>query len=122
MSTHEGKVAIVTGGRQGIGRGVADLLAQRGAKVAIVNRTDAADAAKAIGHGAIAIAADVTSEADWAKVASTVDAAFGHVDILVHAAGAYPMASLAEMTPETWRSVMALNLDSHLLGARAIVR
>ncbi|MFC6839516.1 SDR family NAD(P)-dependent oxidoreductase [Xanthomonas theicola] len=121
MSTHEGKVAIVTGGRQGIGRGVADLLAQRGAKVAIVNRTDAADAAKAIGHGAIAIAADVTSEADWAKVASTVDAAFGHVDILVHAAGAYPMASLAEMTPETWRSVMALNLDSHLLGARAIV-
>ncbi|CAO3440454.1 SDR family NAD(P)-dependent oxidoreductase [Azospirillum endophyticum] len=121
MNTHEGKVAIVTGGRQGIGRGVADLLAKRGAKVVIVNRTDAADAAEAIGHGAIAIAADVTNEADWAKVARTVEGAFGRADILVHAAGAYPMATLEQMTPEAWRSVMALNLDAHLMGARAIV-
>ncbi|MBY3068279.1 SDR family oxidoreductase [Rhizobium laguerreae] len=121
MSTHEGKVAIVTGGRQGIGRGVADLLAKRGARVAIVNRKDAADVAEAIGNSAIAIAADVTSEADWARVASTVESTFGRADILVHAAGAYPMATLEQMTPEAWRAVMALNLDAHLMGARAIV-
>ena len=121
MKTHQNKVAIVTGGRQGIGRGVADLLSQRGATVVIVNRSDAADAAEAIGNGAISIAADVTSEADWARVAAGIEKRFGRVDILVHAAGAYPMASLEEMTPETWRSVMALNLDSHFLGARAIV-
>jgi len=121
MNTHQDKVAIVTGGRLGIGHGVAKLLAERGAKVVIVNRSDASEAAAAIGNGAIAIAADVTSEADWNHVADEVEQRFGRADILVHAASAYPMASLAEMTPEAWRSVMSLNLDSHLLGARAIV-
>lgn len=121
MNTHQDKIAIVTGGKQGIGRGVADLLAKRGATVVIVNRSDAGDTAEAIGNSAVAIAADVTSEADWTRVAGEVEQRFGRADILVHAAGAYPMASLAEMTPETWRQVMALNLDAHLLGARAIV-
>ncbi|SDA35852.1 SDR family NAD(P)-dependent oxidoreductase [Sphingomonas sp. NFR15] len=121
MNTHHDKIAIVTGGRQGIGHGVAKLLGERGATVVIVNRSVAAEAAAAIGNGAIAIAADVTSEADWTRVATEVEERFGRADILVHAAGAYPMASLAEMTPEAWRGVMALNLDSHLLGARAIV-
>jgi 3-oxoacyl-[acyl-carrier protein] reductase len=121
MKTHEGKVAIVTGGRQGIGRGIANLLAQRGAKVVIVNRQEAAKEAAEIGGGAIAITADVTSEADWQAVAATVEATFGRADILVNAAGIYPMASLDEMTPDAWRHVMAVNLDAHVLGARAIV-
>ena len=121
MTTHEGKVAIVTGGKQGIGRGVADLLARRGAKVVLVNREKALDAASSIGNGAIAIAADVTKDTDWANVAKEVEATFGRADILVHAAGIYPMASLDQMTPEEWRKVMAINLDAHLLGARAIV-
>jgi 3-oxoacyl-[acyl-carrier protein] reductase len=79
------------------------------------------DAAVKIGNGAIAIAADVTSEDDWKTVASEVESAFGRADILVHAAGIYPMATLAEMTSEEWRRVMSVNLDAHLLGARAIV-
>lgn len=49
MNTYEGKVAIVTGGKQGIGRGIAQLLAARGAKVAIVNREHAENAARSIG-------------------------------------------------------------------------
>ncbi|WP_234627183.1 SDR family NAD(P)-dependent oxidoreductase (plasmid) [Agrobacterium vitis] len=110
MTTHEGKIAIVTGGKQGIGRGVADLLAKRGAKVVLVNREKASEAASSIGNGAIAIAADVTKEADWTNVANEVEATFGRADILVHAAGIYPMASLDEMTPEkngarSWRSI-----------------
>ncbi len=121
MNTHEGKVAIVTGGKQGIGYGVAKLLADRGATVVLVNRQKASDAAATLGNGAIAIAADVTSEDDWKTVASEVESAFGRADILVHAAGIYPMATLAEMTPEEWRRVMSINLDAHLLGARAIV-
>ncbi|TAI65994.1 SDR family NAD(P)-dependent oxidoreductase [Bradyrhizobium sp. Leo170] len=121
MNTHEGKIAIVTGGRQGIGRGIANLLAERGAKVVIVNRENAPDAARAIGNGAIAIAADVTSDADWAEVARQVEQAFGRVDILVHAAGIYPLATLDQMTAAEWRRVLAVNLDAHLLGARAIV-
>lgn len=121
MSTHEGKVAIVTGGRQGIGRGIADLLAKRGATVVVVNRTEVAGVAEAIGNGAISIAADVTDEADWARVASQVEKRFGRADILVHAAGVYPMATLDQMTPEEWRRVFSVNLDAHLVGARAIV-
>lgn len=121
MNTHDGKIAIVTGGKQGIGYGVAKLLAKRGATVVLVNRQKASDAAAALGNGAIAIAADVASENDWRTVASEVENAFGRVDILVHAAGIYPMATLAEMTSDEWRRVLSVNLDAHLLGARAIV-
>lgn len=121
MSTHQDKVAIVTGGKQGIGRGIANLLAKRGAKVVLVNRHDAAKEAGEIGNGAIAIAADVTSEADWARVAAEVEQKFGRADILVHAAGIYPIARLDQMTQEEWRRVMAVNLDAHVIGARAIV-
>jgi len=121
MNTHENKVAIITGGKQGIGRGIAGLLAQRGAKVVLVNRQDAAEEAARIGNGAIAIAADVTSEADWARVAAEVEQAFGRADILVHAAGIYPIAGLDQMTQDEWRRVMAVNLDAHVIGARAIV-
>lgn len=121
MNTHENKVAIITGGRLGIGRGIADLLAQRGAKVVIVNRKEAPDVAAAIGNGATSIAADVTREADWARVASTVEMEFGRADILIHAAGIYPIATLDDMTQEEWRRVMAVNLDAHVIGARAIV-
>jgi 3-oxoacyl-[acyl-carrier protein] reductase len=121
MNTHDGKIAIVTGGKQGIGYGVAKLLAERGARVVLVNRQKSSDAAAALGNGAIAIAADVTSEDDWKTVASQVESAFGRADILVHAAGIYPMATLAEMTSDEWRRVLSVNLDAHLLGARAIV-
>ena len=121
MKTHADKVAIITGGRQGIGRGIANLLATRGAQVIIVNRQDASDVATAIGNGAISIAADVASEAGWTDVAGQVDHRFGRVDILVHAAGIYPVATLDQMTPEEWRRVMSVNLDAHVLGARAIV-
>ncbi|WP_313462047.1 SDR family NAD(P)-dependent oxidoreductase [Achromobacter sp.] len=121
MKTHENKVAIITGGKQGIGRGIASLLAQRGAKVVIVNRESANEAAKAISDDAIAIAADVASEEGWANIANRVERTFGRADILVHAAGIYPLATLDQMTPEEWRRVLAVNLDAHVLGARAIV-
>lgn len=120
-TTHQGKIAIVTGGRLGIGRGIADLLAARGATVVIVSREAAPEVAQALGHGAIAIAADVSREADWAQVAAEVQARFGRADILVHAAGIYPLATLDQMTQEQWRHVMAVNLDAHVMGARAIV-
>ena len=121
MKTHENKVAIITGGKQGIGRGIAHLLAERGAKVVIVNRENADEAAQMIGNEAIAIAADVASEEGWGKVARQVERVFGRADILVHAAGIYPLATIDQMTPEEWRRVLAVNLDAHLLGARAMV-
>lgn len=121
MKTHANKVAIITGGKQGIGRGIANLLAQRGAQVILVNRQDATEEAAQIGNGAIAIAADVTNEADWLRVAAEVEQKFGRADILVHAAGIYPIAGLDQMTQDEWHRVMAVNLDAHVIGARAIV-
>ncbi|QUY48624.1 SDR family oxidoreductase [Serratia plymuthica] len=121
MKTHENKVAIITGGKQGIGHGIAHLLAQRGAQVVLVNRQDATEEAARIGNGAIAIAADVTSEADWGRVAAEVGQRFGRADILVHAAGIYPITGLDQMTLVEWHRVMAVNLDAHVIGARAIV-
>lgn len=121
MKTHEGKIVIVTGSKQGIGYGIAKLLSERGAKVVIVNRENASDAAKAIGRGALAIAADITRPADWDNVACHVEQTFGRADILIHAAGIYPFTALDQMTPEEWRRVFAVNLDAHLMGARAIV-
>jgi NAD(P)-dependent dehydrogenase (short-subunit alcohol dehydrogenase family) len=98
MMTHQGKVALVTGGKQGIGRGIADLLAARGASVVIVNREAADDEAAEIGNGAISVVGDVSQEADWALIATQVERAFGRLDILVHAAGIYPTAPLDKMT------------------------
>lgn len=121
MKTHENKVAIITGGKQGIGRGVADLLAQRGARVVIVNRSRADGIAAEIGNGAISIAADVTDDGDWARVAAEVEQRFGRADILVHAAGIYPMATLDQMSADEWHRVMSVNLDAHVVGARHIV-
>jgi 3-oxoacyl-[acyl-carrier protein] reductase len=121
MNTHQGKIAVVTGGKQGIGRGVADLLAARGATVVIVNRAQADEAAAEIGNGAISIAADVTEDTDWARVAAEVDKRFGRADILVHAAGMYSMATLDQMTSEEWHRIMSVNLEAHLVGARHIV-
>ncbi|MGI4745558.1 MAG: SDR family NAD(P)-dependent oxidoreductase [Janthinobacterium lividum] len=121
MSTHQDKIAIVTGSRLGIGYGIAKLLAERGAKIVLVNRQDASKEAAEIGNGAIAITADVAQEADWARVATEVERTFGRADILVHAAGIYPMAGLDQMTLEEWRRVMAVNLEAHFIGARTIV-
>jgi NAD(P)-dependent dehydrogenase (short-subunit alcohol dehydrogenase family) len=121
MMTHQGKVALVTGGKQGIGRGIADLLAARGASVVIVNREAADDEAEEIGNGAISVAGDVSQEADWALIATQVERAFGRLDILVHAAGIYPTAPLEKMTFGDWRQVLGVNLDAHFLGAKAMV-
>lgn len=120
MDTHKDKVAIVTGGRHGIGRGIAALLAERGAQVVIANRQDGEAAAQAIGHGAIALRGDVANEADWARVAAQIDDLYGRADILVNAAGIYYATQLAEMDFAAWRAMLAVNLDGAFLGIRAI--
>lgn len=70
---------------------------------------------------AIAYQADVRSPEDWAKVASEVQARFGRADILVNNAGIYPLAAFEDLSCDTWRDVMATNLDAHFFGAKAFV-
>jgi NAD(P)-dependent dehydrogenase (short-subunit alcohol dehydrogenase family) len=118
-----GKVAIVTGAAQGIGRAIADGLAAAGARIVVAD-LQGADEAAASFDGGIGITADVANENDVQDLVDEVVERCGTVDILVNNAGLY--ASL-EMRPfeqiplEEWRKVMDVNVASMFLTCRAVV-
>jgi NAD(P)-dependent dehydrogenase (short-subunit alcohol dehydrogenase family) len=114
MGQLDGKVAIVTGGAQGIGRAIADGLAAEGAIVV------AADLNPPEGG----IRADVSSEDDVARMVEETVARHGGVDILVNNAGLYAslaMRPFTEIPLEEWRQVMDVNVASMFLTSRAVV-
>ena len=88
---------LVTGGTSGIGRGVARVLTQAGAKVAVTGRDDARLLEVARELGVLAVKADVSSEAEVERTYSEVLGAFGHLDVLVNNAGAGSFAPLVDM-------------------------
>jgi NAD(P)-dependent dehydrogenase (short-subunit alcohol dehydrogenase family) len=119
----EGKVALVTGGSQGIGHAIARGLADEGARIVIADLERAAEAAAAF-DGGVGLAVDVSSEADVARMAEDTLAACGRIDVLVNNAGVY--ASLAmqpfeQIRVEEWRRVMDVNVLSMFLCCRAVV-
>jgi NAD(P)-dependent dehydrogenase (short-subunit alcohol dehydrogenase family) len=119
-----GKVAIVTGGAQGIGRALARRLVHDGAKVVIADVRGAAEAAQAIGTDARGVAADVTSEADLARAVEETRAAYGGVDVLVNNAALFSTLEpqpFESIRPEDWRRVMEVNTLGVFLAARACV-
>ncbi len=118
-----GKVAIVTGGAQGIGRAIADGLAREGARIVIADLRGAEDAASDFPDG-VGVTADVSDEADVARMAETVVERCGGIDILVNNAGLYaslPMRSFLEIPLDEWRRVMDVNVASMFLTCRAVV-
>jgi NAD(P)-dependent dehydrogenase (short-subunit alcohol dehydrogenase family) len=123
MSNLDGKVAIVTGGAQGIGRAIADRLAADGARIVIAD-LKGADAAAADFPDGVGLAVDVASEDDVARMAAETVERCGAIDVLVNNAGLY--ASLAmrpfEQIPvDEWRQVMDVNVLSMFLTCRAVV-
>lgn len=124
MSTHTGRVAIVTGAGRGIGQEVAVQLAERGAKLALLDLGDVAETAVRIvevGGEALALKADVGNPDDWARAAAAVEAEFGRADILVNNAGIYPFVPFDDLDYALWSKVLRINLDSQFLGAKAFV-
>ena len=120
----KGQAALVTGGGQGIGRGIVLALAAAGADVAVLDVNPAAAAATAAlvdgggGHG-LALEADVT---DLGAVETAVDAAvraFGRLDILVNNAGWTPNEPFVDSAAETWQKIVAVNYMGVLNCARA---
>ena len=115
MSALKGKVAIVTGASNGIGRGIAERLAKDGATV-VVNYAKSADKAKQVvvgieakGGKAVAIQADMSKVADARRLVRDTVKQFGRLDILVNNAGEFLAKPLAEATEEEFDRLFALN-------------
>jgi NAD(P)-dependent dehydrogenase (short-subunit alcohol dehydrogenase family) len=123
VASLEGKVAIVTGGSQGIGRAIADGLGREGARIVIADLRGA-DAAAAAYPGGVGLEVDVADERAVQRMVDEAVERCGTVDVLVNNAGLY--ASL-EMRPfeqiplEEWRQVMDVNVASMFLTCRAVV-
>ncbi len=116
-----GRSVIVTGASKGIGKGIARVFANQGAKVMVVSRTlsDAEACAQEIGNGASAYSSDV---ADWESAQAMAAAAaerHGGIDILCANAGVYPQTSIADMDPSEWDLVMNTNLKGNFLSVKA---
>lgn len=119
----QNRVVVVTGGSKGIGRGIAQVFAEAGAKVAILARNagQAQAAAAEIGHGAIGLAADVTSTSSLAAAYAEVASRLGSIDVLCANAGVFPTARLEDMTEAIWDEVANTNPKGTFLSVQAAV-
>ncbi len=122
-----GKVALVTGGAQGIGKAIALLLAQNGADIAVsdINLEKADETAKEIesmGRRAMAIRANVASPADVEKMVESILAQLGRIDILINNAGIARDKLILRMTEEDWDAVLDVNLKGTFNCTRAVVK
>ncbi len=117
MQLIQDKVAIVTGAAAGIGAGVAQLFAEEGAHVFLVDLDGAqarkvADGIQAKGGSAFAFQADARNREAMAKVVDDAVARFGRIDVLINNAGVYPRQPFLEMTEEQWDTMQDINLKS----------
>jgi 3-oxoacyl-[acyl-carrier protein] reductase len=119
-TTHEGRVALVTGAAQGIGQAIALALAQRGALVIATDLNMPQETVNKIGTNAIGLELDVTREENWQAVLNQ-SKAFGEVDIVVNNAGYFPNRSIDDLDLNTWRKTIATNLDAHFLSAKTFL-
>jgi NAD(P)-dependent dehydrogenase (short-subunit alcohol dehydrogenase family) len=123
LNSLDGKVAVVTGGAQGIGYAIAQGLSAEGARVAIADLARAEEAAASL-PDAVGLTVDVASEADVAQMTEDTIARLGRLDLLVNNAGLYaslPMRPFEEIPVEEWRRVMDVNVLSMFLCCRAVV-
>ena len=126
MATLEGRVAIVTGGAQGIGREYAKAHAANGAVVVVADvqpATATVDEIRSAGGRALAIETDVSDKASCARAAAKAREAFGAVTILVNNAAIYHsmrLDPLLEIDIAYWRKVFSVNLDGALLMSQAV--
>src|SRR5947199_14620 len=122
-----GKVAVVTGGGSGIGRGIVLAMAREGADIAIadiqvLHAEKVATEVKALGRKVVAMKTDVTSAADVKAMVDRTREAFGRIDILVNNAGAgsTPGMPFTNNTEEDWDRTFAVNTKSVVLACKSI--
>jgi len=121
-----GRVAIVTGGAKGIGKGIAENLALAGATVVVADRdTDeniaCAKQIKEAGGHSKAITCDMSNEAEITALVESTISSFSQLDIVVNNAAIYPMSPIADMATEMWDEVIRINLRGAFLLTRAAI-
>jgi len=119
----KGKVAIVTGAAQGIGRAIAEGLSAAGARIVVADLHGAEETAGAFPDG-VGITADVSNEADVQRLVDETVERCGTIDVLVNNAGLYAsleMRSFEEIPLDEWRKVMDVNVASMFLTCKAVV-
>jgi 3-oxoacyl-[acyl-carrier protein] reductase len=119
----KGRSVVVTGGSKGIGKGIAQVFAAAGAKVAIISRHggQAEAAAREIDHRAFGISGDVTSLESMESAFRAIAEKHGGIDVLCANAGIFPPAKLEEMTSAQWDEVVDTNLKGTFHSVKAAV-
>jgi NAD(P)-dependent dehydrogenase (short-subunit alcohol dehydrogenase family) len=118
----EGRVAVVTGGAQGIGNAIARGLAAEDARVVVADLQRAEEAARPL--GGVGLTVDVSDESQVERMVEDVVERCGRIDILVNNAGLYAsleMRPFTEIPIDEWRRVMDVNVLSMFLTCRAVV-
>ena len=122
-----GKVAIVTGGRRGIGKAIALALAEAGADIAVCDRVmedgelkATAEEAKRLGRRSLAVQADIAQKADVDNLVQRVVDEFGVIDILVNNAAMNIMAPLLELREDGWDRIIDTDLKGYYLCSQAV--
>lgn len=125
----EGRVAIVTGGRRGIGKAIALAFAEAGADVVVCDLViedghlqATTDEIQQLGRHCLAIQADISRKTDVDNLVQRVADKFGAIDILVNNAGVNVIASLLELREDDWEKVIDTNLKGYYLCSQAVGR
>jgi NAD(P)-dependent dehydrogenase (short-subunit alcohol dehydrogenase family) len=116
----KGKTALVTGGSEGIGRAITEVLAKEGVDVAICARRKepleaaAAEIAKATGRKIVPIAADLTKDEDAAAFVKSAASALGRIDIMINNAGSAPGGVIETLTEADWAQALQLKFMGYV--------
>ncbi|MEZ4456523.1 MAG: SDR family oxidoreductase [Gemmatimonadales bacterium] len=123
MARFEGRVALVTGARRGIGRAIAEALVRDGARVVVNAREamQAAPVAEALGDAAVAMAADLRDPAAVDRMVAAILARFGRLDILVNNAAFATPTRLPDLGLDEWQRSLEVNLTAPFLCLKAVL-
>jgi pyridoxal 4-dehydrogenase len=116
----EGRVAIVTGAGQGIGRAIAEKLRAEGASVIVADKNSGTAGKTAADIGGVAQVTDVSREEQVDELVAAAMSRFGKIDILVNDAAIVPFVPWDELDFAEWRRVMSVNIDGVFLMCKAV--